>query len=144
MKILAAALLGYVALIGLVELAIGLFQPDMEIGVELTRPLQAHRRRKSLVPRHERLRQQGHRNALIDPQADRPPKQADGLAVFAARHRRSSEREEQVARLARLAGPLDTQPQDLVRRIEVAEVRVESILFAQEVRHKQVGASVAI
>ena len=36
MKILAAALLGYVALIGLVELAIGLFQPDMEIGVELT------------------------------------------------------------------------------------------------------------
>ncbi len=36
MKIFAAVLLGYVAFVALMELAIGLIQPDMDIGVVLT------------------------------------------------------------------------------------------------------------
>lgn len=48
MKILAALLLGYVAFVALMELAIGLLQPDMDIGIVLTtRDAQgaAHRRK---------------------------------------------------------------------------------------------------
>ena len=36
MKILASVLFGYVAFVALMELAIGLLQPDMDIGVVLT------------------------------------------------------------------------------------------------------------